>query len=83
MTSRHSFRPVGPTSGQILSTNRGGGYGWGGGTGQAAAHVTGAAALALQLKPELSFTQMRSVLQATAERPGRINVYNMVQALLP
>jgi subtilisin len=72
-----------PDSGQILSTNRGTGYGWGSGTGQAAAHVTGAAALALQLKPGLSFTQMRSVLQTTAKGPGRINVCNMAQALLP
>jgi subtilisin family serine protease len=82
MTSRHSFRPVAPTSGQILSTNRGGGYGNDRGTSQAAAHVTGAAALAWQLKPGLSFTQMWSVLQTTAEGPGRINVYNMVQAIL-
>jgi subtilisin family serine protease len=66
---------------RILSTTIGG-YGWGSGTSQAAAHVTGAVALALQLRPGLSFQQVRCVLQATAEGPGRINVDNMVQALL-
>src|SRR5262249_41293322 len=53
------------TGTRILSTT-GGGYGWGSGTSQAAAHVTGAIALALQLKPGLSFEQVRSVLQTTA-----------------
>lgn len=68
----------------------GGGYGWGSGTGQAAAHVTGAIAQALQLQPGLSFAQVHSVLQPTAtdlEYPqtqqgaGRINARNMVEAL--
>ena len=67
---------------RILSTTTGGGYGYGSGTSQAAAHVTGAVALALQLQSGLSFEEVRCVLQATAEGPGRINVYNMVQALL-
>jgi subtilisin family serine protease len=56
----------GPASGKILSTNTGGAYGVGYGTSQAAAHVTGAAALALQLKPGQSFNQVRSLLQTTA-----------------
>jgi subtilisin family serine protease len=68
-------------SGRILSTTIGG-YGEGSGTSQAAAHVTGAVALALQLRPGLSFEEVRCVLQATAEGSGRINVYNLVQALL-
>jgi subtilisin family serine protease len=70
---------------RILSTDAGGGYGWGSGTSQAAAHVTGAVALALQKKPQQSFTQVRSLLQTTAvptpEGIGLINVYNMLQAL--
>ncbi len=75
---------------RILSTTRGGGYGEGSGTSQAAAHVTGATALALQLQPGLSFEQVRSVLQTTAVKlgypstqqgAGRINVKKMVQAL--
>jgi subtilisin family serine protease len=67
---------------RILSTTTGGGYGYGSGTSQAAAHVTGAVALALQLRPGISFEEVRCVLQATAGGPGRINVYDMVQALL-
>jgi subtilisin len=75
---------------RILSTTTGGGYGEGSGTSQAAAHVTGAVALALQIQPGLSFTQVRSVLQTTAKNlgypqeqqgAGRINVKKMVQAL--
>jgi subtilisin len=83
---------------RILSTNTGGGYGNSSGTSQAAAHVTGAVALALQLQPWLSFTEVRSLLQTTAtplfdpsdelypstqQGAGRINVYYMLQALLP
>jgi subtilisin family serine protease len=67
---------------RILSTHTGGRYGYGSGTSPAAAHVTGAVALALQLDPGLSLKQVRCVLQATAEGPGRINVDNMVHALL-
>jgi subtilisin family serine protease len=75
---------------RILSTTTGGGYGWSSGTSQAAAHVTGAVALALQLQPGLSFEEVRSVLQATAvdlkyhptqQGAGRINVKKLVQAL--
>jgi subtilisin family serine protease len=79
---------------RILSTTRtiDGGYGEGSGTSQAAAHVTGAVALALQLQPGLSFEEVRSLLQTTAVKlgypqseqgAGRINVKKLVQALLP
>ena len=54
------------TNKQILSTRRGGGYGLGSGTSQAAAHVTGSSALALQREPELSFGQVRDLLRSTA-----------------
>jgi subtilisin len=67
---------------RILSSTTGGGYGWGSGTSQAAAHVSGAVALALDLRPGLSFEEVRLCLQATAEGPGRINVKKLVQALL-
>jgi subtilisin family serine protease len=66
---------------RILSTIPGG-YGWGSGTSQAAAHVTGAVALALQLQPGALLDRVLCLLRTTAEGPGRINVYNMVQALL-
>jgi len=75
---------------RILSTTTGGGYGWSSGTSQAAAHVTGAVALALQLQPGLSFEEVLSVLQTTAvnlkyhptqQGAGRINVKKLVQAL--
>jgi serine protease AprX len=47
------------------------GYGWGSGTSQAAAHVTGALALALQLRPQLTVAQVQNLLQDTAiELPG-------------
>jgi subtilisin family serine protease len=84
---------------RILSTTTGIGnnYGWGSGTSQAAAHVTGAVALALQLQPGLLFQGVRSVLQTTAtplfdlvgqrypknqQGEGLINVDAMVQKLL-
>ena len=82
---------------RILSTHTGGGYGWGSGTSQAAAHVTGAIALALQKQPGLSFVQVKNFLQTTATKltdpstglpypstqqgAGLVNVYDMVQAL--
>jgi subtilisin family serine protease len=74
----------------ILSTTRGGGYGWGSGTSQAAAHVSGAVALALQRQPQLSFEQVRNLLQATAwdlgysqeqQGAGLIDVQGMMQKL--
>jgi len=75
---------------RILSTGIGGGYGEGSGTSQAAAHVTGAVALALQLQPGLSFVQVKNLLETTAtnlrypatqQGAGLINVRKMVQAL--
>jgi subtilisin family serine protease len=63
--------PGGSTQDQrILSTNKGGGYGWGSGTSQAAAHVTGALALALQIQSHMSF-----------EGAGLIDVEAMIEAL--
>jgi subtilisin family serine protease len=54
------------TSEQILSTTPGGGYGEGSGTSQAAAHVTGGIALALQSNSNLSLQEVRDLLQSTA-----------------
>jgi subtilisin len=63
--------PGGSTHDQrILSTNKGGGYGWGSGTSQAAAHVTGALALALQVKSHMSFEEAATLLQGTAKDLG-------------
>jgi subtilisin family serine protease len=79
------------TSEQILSTKPGGSYGEGSGTSQAAAHVTGGVALALQHEPELSFEQVRDLLQSTAfklpccgeeqQGAGLLNVKDMLEAL--
>jgi subtilisin len=71
-----------PDSGQILSTNIGGGYRLGHGTGQAAAHVTGAVALALSLEPGLMSLEVRNLVTQTAVA-GRMDVKNMIEALLP
>jgi subtilisin len=71
-----------PDNGQILSTNTGGIYGLGHGTSQAAAHVTGAAAMALALEPGLTPNDMRNLLTQTAVA-GRIDVKNMIEELLP
>jgi subtilisin family serine protease len=71
-----------PDNGEILSTNIGGGYGLGHGTGQAAAHATGAVALALSLEPGLTSSEVRNLVTQTAVA-GRIDVKNMIEALLP
>lgn len=77
-------------TGQILSTNRYGGYAWGSGTSQATAHVTGSVALALQRAPWLSFWQVRSLLRETAwdlgyaaeqQGAGLIDVESLMKAL--
>jgi serine protease len=80
-----------PASLPILSTHVGSGYGWGSGTSQAAAHVTGALALALQLRPQLTVAQAQSLLQDTAielldyspmqQGAGLLNVPGLLQAL--
>jgi subtilisin family serine protease len=83
--------------GRILSTNKNGGYGLGYGTSQAAAHVTGAVALALQLHPGLSKAEVTDLLRTTAtnlidpttnksypstqQGAGQINVLEMIEAL--
>jgi subtilisin family serine protease len=76
------------TQKRILSTNIGGGYGWGSGTSQAAAHVTGAVALALQKHPELTFADVKNHLKGTTvmdldcpstpQRAGLIDVKEMM-----
>jgi serine protease AprX len=73
-----------PDNGQILSTNTRGIYGRGHGTSHAAAHVTGAAALALQIRPELCFRRVKDLLQDTAqgEGAGPIDVDKMLEELL-
>jgi subtilisin len=83
--------PGGSKSGpRILSTNKGGSYGWGSGTSQAAAHVTGALTMVLQKQPEMSFEEAITLLQGTAtdlgepvERQGAglIDVEAMIEAL--
>jgi subtilisin family serine protease len=58
--------PGGDSTEKILTTNLGGGYGLITGTSPAAAHVTGAVALALQLRRDLSPAQAQDLLQRTA-----------------
>ena len=83
--------PGGSKSGwRIFSTNKGGGYGEGSGTSQAAAHVTGAIAMAVQKKSQMSFEEVVTLLQWTSrdlgeplERQGSglIDVQAMINAL--
>jgi len=83
--------PGGSKSGpRVLSTNKGGGYGWGSGTSQAAAHVSGAITLMLQKNPKMSFDEVLTLLQSNAtdlevpeERQGAglIDVEAMINAL--
>ncbi len=56
----------GDTAQRIFTTNLGGGYGVITGTSPAAAHVSGAVALALQLRRNLSAAEARDLLQQTA-----------------
>jgi subtilisin len=57
-------------SGEILSITLNGGYGLGKGTSQAAAHVTGGVAVALQLAPWLTVKQVIDLLKGTAKNLG-------------
>jgi subtilisin len=79
------------SSGKILSTIPGGGYGVGSGTSQATAHVTGAVVTLLQLAPELSVDEVMNLLSTTAtdlgyppqlQGAGLIAVDNMINTLL-
>ena len=69
----------GPDNGQILSTNNVG-YGRGNGTSQAAAHVTGAIALALSLNPELAPHAVKNLVTQNAVL-NVLNVQNMINAV--
>lgn len=53
---------------EILSTIQGGAYGYMGGTSMAAAHVSGVAALMLQINSKLTPYQVRSTLTKSAEK---------------
>jgi subtilisin len=77
--------------GQVLSTTIKGGYGIACGSSQAAAHVTGGAAVALQLAPWLSAAQVADLLKGTArdlgdsaphQGAGLLAIDNMVKSLL-
>jgi subtilisin family serine protease len=77
-------------SGQIRSTAPGGGYDDKSGTSQAAPHVTGALALALQQNPDLAFEDVLDVLaqsarnlgyEATKQGAGLLNVEDMIKYL--
>jgi subtilisin family serine protease len=77
---------------RILSTKPGDEYILLSGTSQATAHVTGAIALALQLKPKLTFEEARGLLQRTAfqlpccnekqQGAGLIAVEKMIEILM-
>ena len=75
---------------RILSTIPGGGYGYGSGTSPAAAHVSGVLALALELRPQLSFEEAVDLLKITArdlgypateQGAGLIDAAELVEAL--
>jgi subtilisin len=79
------------SSGKIISTIPGGGYGVGSGTSQSAAHVTGAVATVLQLAPGLSVEDIMNLLRTTAtdlgyspklQGAGLIAVDKMINKLL-
>jgi subtilisin len=57
---------------RVLSTIRGGRYGRLSGTSMATAHVTGAVALLLQMKPELEPWQVIKILTGSAEKLRRL-----------
>jgi subtilisin family serine protease len=55
---------------QIETTVRGGGYGWGSGTSFAAPIVAGVAALVISVNPGLTASQVRSILEQSADDLG-------------
>jgi subtilisin family serine protease len=69
------YFPGAPDNGRILSTDKGVGYAVGHGTSQAAAHVTGAIALALSLESDLSLQEVRALLGQN------LNVQDMIDAI--
>jgi subtilisin family serine protease len=73
--------PGGDMTSRILSTNLSGGYGEAYGTSQAAAHVSGTLALALQCQPQLSPNDARSRLQECAT--GLIDAACILKKLCP
>ncbi|RMF84504.1 MAG: hypothetical protein D6736_19145 [Nitrospinota bacterium] len=62
--------PGGTRTAPILSTYLGSGFGLGSGTSQAAAHVSGVAALLLEVNPALGPQEVRQILQETATDLG-------------
>ena len=77
----------------ILSTDLDGGTRFSSGTSMATPHVSGAAALALQLNPDLSVGELKEAILSTVVEVealddlvitgGRLNVGNLVESLLP
>lgn len=64
--------------GDIISSEKGGGYSRVGGTSMASPHVAGLAALMLAKRPNLTFTQVRDLIRSTAVDlgdPGRDDVF--------
>lgn len=59
----------------IRSSLPGGGYGYKSGTSMAAAHVTGAVALVLQVNPDLGFEEIYSLLVDGADHPAQGEPY--------
>ena len=61
----------------ILSTYKGGGYATLSGTSMATPHISGVAALAIQSNPLLSNTEIRALLQSTADDFGAVGKDNL------
>jgi len=78
-----SFSNVGPQvelaapGVSILSTYKGGGYATLSGTSMATPHISGVAALAIQSNPLLSNTEIRALLQSTADDFGAVGKDNL------
>ena len=86
---RASFSSTGPTveiaapGVSIRSTFPNNRYATANGTSMASPHVAGVAALILSVNPEITATQVRSILNSTAESLGNANYYGngLVQAI--